>query len=72
MEFTNNDIKTFKKLYIKNFNIKLDDELAQIKLMMLVSQIEIAYKPITQEQYDKFNYVNGYENNEQSRPTINI
>ena len=67
MDFTAADIKTFQKLYIKYFNIKLTDNLARTKLMMLVRQMEIAYKPITEEQFNKFKDVDGNEHNEPSR-----
>ena len=62
MEFTTADIKQFQGLYVKYFNIKLTDNMARVKLMMLVRQMEIAYQPITQEQFDRLNNEDGQHN----------
>ncbi len=68
MDFTTADIKTFKKLYVKHFNIKLTDNLARVKLMMLVRQMEIAYQPITKEQVARLKNVDGNFINDQQQP----
>jgi hypothetical protein len=63
MDFTTADIRTFKKLYEKHFNLDLNDETATLKLAMLVRQLEIIYQPLTKNQLKKLRDVD--ENNEQ-------
>jgi hypothetical protein len=62
MNLTPTDIKRFKKLYIKHFDIKLSDDDAQEKLSALVRQVEIAYQPITINQLSKLRNLNGNDN----------
>ena len=50
MELTKADIKEFQSLYAKQFNLKLSDNMARIKLLMLVRQMELVYQPITAKQ----------------------
>ncbi len=50
MKLVESDIKKFKELYIKYFNIKLNDAEARTKLSLLVRQMEIVYQPITEKQ----------------------
>lgn len=51
------DITRFIKLYEARFGIELDHDTAQEKLSLLVRQMEVVYRPITQRQTDE--YVNG-------------
>lgn len=50
MKLLESDIKKFKGLYVKYFNIKLSDTEARTKLSLLVRQMEIVYQPITKKQ----------------------
>ena len=68
MDFTTTDIKTFKRLYMKYFNIRLNDKLARLKLAMLVRQMEITYQPITKEQLEKLS--NADENDKQYKKLL--
>lgn len=52
MDITATDIKKFKELYVKQFEIVLDDRMARVKLLLLVRQMEIVYKPLTKEQWE--------------------
>lgn len=51
MDITAADIKQFKELYAEKFGIELTDKMARVKLPMLVRQVEIVYKPLTNEQW---------------------
>ena len=68
MDFTTADIKTFKQLYMKHFNIRLNDKLAKLKLAMLVRQMEITYQPITEEQFRRLKDEDAYELIKKSEP----
>lgn len=50
MDIAPADIKRFKELYVKHFNMELSDKMAHIKLSMLVRQMEIVYAPVTAKQ----------------------
>jgi len=50
MKILDSDIKKFKSLYLKYFNIELSDDEARKKLPLLVRQMEITYQPITKKQ----------------------
>lgn len=50
MKLLGSDIKKFRGLYVKYFNIKLSDTELRTKLSLLVRQMEIAYQPITKKQ----------------------
>ncbi len=47
------DIKKFKALYLKHFNIELSDTEARRKLALLVRQMEIIHQPITKKQLEE-------------------
>jgi hypothetical protein len=64
MNLTPTDIKKFRQLYIKHFDIKLNDDDAQEKLSALVRQMEITYRPISINQLSKLRDLNGNEHNE--------
>jgi hypothetical protein len=51
MKLLDSDTKKFKELYVKHFNIELDDIEARTKLSLLVRQMEIVYQPITEQQF---------------------
>ena len=51
MKIIDSDIKKFKALYLKHFDIKLSDAEARTKLPLLVRQMEIVYQPITKKQF---------------------
>jgi hypothetical protein len=71
MQVTAADIKDFQALYLKHFNIELTKSSARVKLMMLVRQLEVTYRPITKAQLDKLQHVNGNVSDEQVRPASN-
>jgi hypothetical protein len=57
------DIKRFQKLYRLRFGVVLDNNTAQRKLALLVTQMQAIYKPITKSRANE--YVNEEQGNEQ-------
>lgn len=51
MDFTNKDISRFQELYLKYFGRQLDREEARSRLSLLVRQVELVYKPITDKHF---------------------
>lgn len=62
MEISRADIKKFQELYMKHHNLKLSNNLAHVKLSMLVRQMEIVYQPITDKQMNELEIINGVNN----------
>ena len=50
MQFTPQDIKSFKAMYKKAFNQSLDDKEAYDKATNLIRIFQLVYKPITQKE----------------------
>jgi DNA-binding TFAR19-related protein (PDSD5 family) len=50
MQLTAGDLREFKNLYKRHFDIALDDDTARSKLMLLVLQMQHVYAPITEDQ----------------------
>jgi len=50
MQVGSTDIKKFQVLYKKHFNQVLSDDDARKKLLLLVKQMSLVYRPITKEQ----------------------
>lgn len=47
-------LERFKKLYKDHFNIELSNEDALEKAIKCLRMVEIVYKPITQEEYERY------------------
>jgi len=50
IKLTEEDVRKYQELCIKYFNQKLSDKEARVNLNALLTQLEIAYQPITREQ----------------------
>jgi len=50
MQFSPQDIKSFKTMYKKAFNQNLDDKEAYDKATNLIRIFQLVYKPITQKE----------------------
>lgn len=50
MQFSSQDIKSFKAMYKKAFNQNLDDKEAYDKATNLIRIFQLVYKPITQKE----------------------
>lgn len=62
MDIKSSDISTFKKLYKKQFSQELTDGDARLKLILLVRQMELVYKPVTSTQLLALKNGNGNNN----------
>jgi len=55
MELETSDVNTFKELYKSNFGIQLDEGTAKATAQHLIQIMQLVYKPITKDEYDKLN-----------------
>ena len=53
IKLTDKDVRKYHELCVKNFDQKLSDKEAGVKLNALFTQLEIAYQPITREQLQR-------------------
>lgn len=53
MMISKENLEKFKKIYRKRFNKEISDQDALESATKLVRLMEIIYKPMTQEEYDK-------------------
>jgi len=65
---TDNDVKKFQRLFSKQFGVNLSHDDAYRKLTMLVRQMELIFKPISQKRYEQ--YVNKDENYDELQKPI--
>ena len=61
MQLVSSDIKQFQSLYKKHFGVVLNAKQAERKLALLVRQLEIAYRPVTKKQAEKYGNGDSYE-----------
>jgi len=54
MALSNSQIEKFQSLYKKRFGVDLTKEVACEKLAKLLRLMELVYKPITKEDYEKY------------------
>ena len=52
MQILDKDIIKFQALYLKRFDTELSEDRARDELELLVEQVRIVYRPITQRQLD--------------------
>lgn len=55
MELETSDVNTFQELYKSNFGIQLDEGTAKATAQHLIQIMQLVYKPITKDEYDKLN-----------------
>jgi hypothetical protein len=53
MQLRPGDIERFQKLWLSRFGEELSSDDARSKLAMLVRQVQLVYRPITNRQYEK-------------------
>ncbi len=54
MQFTKEQVQSFKALYKKEFGEELTDEQAQIEASDLIDMLKVVCKPVKKETYEKF------------------
>ncbi|NCO05345.1 MAG: hypothetical protein GW939_04350 [Candidatus Magasanikbacteria bacterium] len=54
MQFTKEQIESFKALYKKEFGEELTDEQAQVEAGDLIDMLKVVCKPVKRESYEKF------------------
>ncbi len=55
MELATADVNTFQELYKSNFGIELDEDTAKSTAQHLIQIMQLVYKPITKNEYNKLN-----------------
>lgn len=50
LTISEDDVATFRSIYKKRFDTKLNEEQARKKLALIVRQMEMIYQPITSQQ----------------------
>ena len=54
MQLTKQQLDEFKKLYSQRFGEDLSDEQAAAKAAKLLGLLQMIYKPLTKEEFEKF------------------